>query len=263
MKINKITKSDLTKVNLRWLFGCQICWNYEKMQGQGYLFSMLPVLRKLYSGEKLKEMMRYHNQFYNTSPHLGGLILGADIAIEEKEGFESKEAVAGLKAGLMGSFGGVGDSIFILVTTILGSIAAYMAINGNALGVCIWFVVNLFIIAVRWKFIYLAYDKGTTLFSGMSTKLDAMTDAATILGVTVIGALVPTVVKTNLLYSYQEGELTVSIQGMLDQIMPAIIPVAIVATIFSLLGKKGFTSTRIIVGIMFLSVVAYNFGILG
>lgn len=264
MKINqKIDRKDLTKVNLRWLLCSQICWNYEKMQGQGYLFSMLPILKKLYKDEELKEMMRYHNQFYNTSPHLGGLILGADIAMEEKEGYQSKEAVAGIKAGLMGSFGGVGDSLFILVTTILGSIAAYMAINGNPVGVIIWIVTNLIIIAIRWKFLYLAYDKGVNLFSGVTDKLDAMTDAATILGVTVIGALIPTVVKARLLYSYKEGEIVLSIQDMLDQIMPALLPVSIVFIIYCLLGKKGFTSTRIIVGIILISILLFKFSVLG
>ncbi len=54
------------------------------MQGQGYLFSMLPILKKLYKGQEMKEMMENHNQFYNTNPYLGALILGANIAIEEK-----------------------------------------------------------------------------------------------------------------------------------------------------------------------------------
>ncbi|MDK2818125.1 MAG: PTS system mannose/fructose/sorbose family transporter subunit IID [Spirochaetota bacterium] len=264
MKTNKIiTKQDLTKVNVRWLFGSQICWNYEKMQAQGYLFSMIPILTKLYKGENLKEMLRYHNQFYNTSPHLGGLILGADIAMEEKEGYQAKEAVAAIKAGLMGSFGGIGDSLFILVTTILGSIAAYMGINGNPFGIILWTVVNLGIIGLRWGFIYMAYEKGTTLFSGMSKKLDALTDAATILGVTVIGALVPTVVRTKLLYVYKEQDVEIVLQSILDQIMPSIVPVAIVATIYVLLGKKGITSTKIIIGVIVLSIVAFKFNILG
>ncbi len=263
MKINiKLTKKDLNRVNLRWLLGSQICWNYEKMQGQGYLFAMLPILLKLYKGQELKEMMRYHNQFYNTSPYLGGLVLGADLAMEETEGYKSRDAVSGIKTGLMGSLGGVGDSLFVLVTTILGSIASYMAINGRVLGVIIWLIVNLLIIVGRWKLLNLSYEKGTSLFQGISTKLDAMTDAATILGITVIGALVPTVVRVNLAYTYNEGDVVISMQSIIDELMPSLLPVGIVAFIYVLLGKK-ITSTRIIIGIVLLSVLAFKFNILG
>ncbi len=260
---DKITKSDLKKVSLRWLLCSQICWNYEKMQGQGYLFSMLPILKKLYKGQEMKEMMENHNQFYNTNPYLGALILGANIAIEEKEGLESKDVVTGIKTGLMGSFGGVGDSFFILITTILGALSSYMAINGNYLGVILWILVNFIIITFRLKSIYLAYDKGVDLFSKMSDKLDALTNATTILGITVIGALIPTVVKVNLLFAYQKGDVFLSMQEILDYIMPALLPVSIVYLIYTLLGKKRVNSTKIIVVIILISILLYKLKILG
>lgn len=263
MKTNIITKKDLTRVNVRWLFCSQICWNYEKMQAQGYLYSMLPVLQKFYKGEELKEMMRYHNQFYNTSPHLGPLILGADIAMEEKEGYQAKDAVAGIKAGLMGSFGGIGDSLFILITTIFGAIAAYMAVQGNIIGVLIWLLVNIVQIIIRLLFIYPAYKNGTNLFVGMSKQLTALTDAATILGITMIGALIPTVVKTNVLYTFKTGEVVVSLQDVLNQIMPALLPAIIVGIIYSLFGNKKVRSTIVILGVIACSIIAYALNILG
>lgn len=49
-------------------------------------------------------MMKMQNQFFNTSNFFNTIISGIDMAIEEKEGINSLETVAGIKAGLMGPF---------------------------------------------------------------------------------------------------------------------------------------------------------------
>src|SRR5699024_11739544 len=112
MKTNKISDKDLKKVSSRWILGSQITWNYEKMMAPGYHYSILPILRKLYSEDDLKTMMKNHMQFFNTTPHMGGFILGMDIAMEEEEGIKGADAVQGLKTGLMGPFAGIGDTLF-------------------------------------------------------------------------------------------------------------------------------------------------------
>ena len=99
------------------------------MMSTGYIYTMLPFLEKKYrdNKEQLKEMLETHNQFFNCNPMMGHFIVGMDLAIEEQEGFESKEVITGIKTGLMGPFAGVGDTIFgVLLPTVLGSIAAYM-----------------------------------------------------------------------------------------------------------------------------------------
>ncbi len=48
----KITEKDLRSVYRRWLLAGQAGWNYERMQGLGYCFAMMPVLRKLYKNEE-------------------------------------------------------------------------------------------------------------------------------------------------------------------------------------------------------------------
>ena len=50
MKTNqeKITDKDIKRVSKRWIMTSQITWNYERMMGIGYLYAILPVLRKLY-----------------------------------------------------------------------------------------------------------------------------------------------------------------------------------------------------------------------
>lgn len=259
-----VSKKDLRKANIRWLLGSQICWNYEKMMAPGYIYTMLPLLRKWYKGEKLKEMMRTHMQFFNTNPMVGGVILGMDMAIEEKEGSKGKDAVVGLKTGLMGSFAGVGDTLFgVIIPTIFGSIAAYMALDGNPIGVILWILVNLGVIALRLSFLPLAYKEGSNLVTKYSDRLNALTDSAILLGLTVIGALIPTVVKANIPFVYSRGDVELVMQDMLNQIMPALIPLSVVALVYYLLGLKKMTSSKAILLVMLLSIVLYNLNILG
>ena len=142
----KLTKEDFTQINKRSLFTYQLGWNYERMQGSGYLYIILPQLRKMYGDgtPELKEMMKLHTQFFNTSNFFHTIITGIDLALEETDGVESKDAVNGIKTGLMGPFAPIGDSIFgSLVPAIMGSIAATLAIQGQPWGVLLWVAVTV------------------------------------------------------------------------------------------------------------------------
>ena len=267
MKINetKLTKKDISSVSRRWIMGSQITWNYEKQMAIGYLWAMLPIIRKLYKDPKeQQEMLKTHVQFFNTTPHMGGFICGIDAATEEHEGYKAKETVKGLKTGLMGPFAGVGDTLFgVLFPTIFGSIAAYMGQEGNIAGAIIWLIVNIAILCLRYFTAGIGYREGSKIITSAKDKLDALTAAATLLGITVVGALVSTVVSANVTASFTSGEVTVNGQEILDQIMPCMVPVIVVAFIYWLLGRKKMTSTKAIILVMVLSIVLYALRILG
>lgn len=267
MKTNetKLTKKDISSVSRRWIMGSQITWNYEKQMAVGYLWAMLPIIRKLYKEPKeQKEMLRTHVQFFNTTPHMGGFILGIDAATEEHEGYKAKETVKGLKTGLMGPFAGVGDTLFgVLFPTIFGSIAAYMGQEGNIVGAIIWLLVNIAILCFRYFTVGIGYREGSKIITSAKDKLDALTAAATLLGVTVVGALISTVVSANVTATFTIGEISVNGQEILDQIMPRLVPVLVVAFLYWLLGRKKMSSTKAILLVMVLSVVLYALGILG
>lgn len=91
-------------------------------------------------------------------------------------------------------------------------------------------------------------------------KLNAITAAATLLGVTVVGALIASVVRVNVAASFVSGEVTVAGQDVLDQIMPKLLPVLLVAGVYSLLGKKNMTSTKAILFVMLLAIVLHAIG---
>ncbi|MHC5879403.1 PTS system mannose/fructose/sorbose family transporter subunit IID, partial [Streptococcus pyogenes] len=77
--------------------------------------------------------------FFNTSPFFHTIIAGFDLALEEKEGVASADAVTGIKTGLMGPFAPLGDTIFgSLVPAIMGTVAATMATQGQPWGIFLW-----------------------------------------------------------------------------------------------------------------------------
>ena len=124
----KLTKADFQQINRRNLVGFQAGWNYERMQHSGYLWIILPQLRKIYGDdtEALKTACRTQcSPFFNTSNFLNTIITGIDLAIEETDGLEGMDTVASLKTGLMGPLASIGDSIFgSLLPTIFGALAS-------------------------------------------------------------------------------------------------------------------------------------------
>ncbi len=261
----KLTKEDFKQINRRSFFTFQLGWNYERMQGSGYLYTILPQLRKLYgdNSPELKEMMKTHTQFFNTSNFFNTIVTGIDLAIEEKEGIDGKDTVSGLKAGLMGPFAAIGDSIFAaLIPTIFGALAANMAINGNPTGIFIWIIAQIAVMIFRWKQLEFAYREGISLVTTMQHRLTALTDAATLLGVFMVGALVATMINVKLSWAPSIGDVTLNMQNNLDMILPRLLPAGIVAAIYWMLGKKNMTSTKAIFIVLVVCVALSALGVI-
>ena len=255
----KLTKADLRQINIRNLVGFQAGWNYERMQHSGYLWIILPQLRKIYGDntEALKTACRTQcSPFFNTSNFLNTIITGIDLAIEETEGVDGLETVASLKTGLMGPLASIGDSIFgSLLPTIFGALAANMAQAGNPLGIFIWIASCVVVDWFRCKQTYIAYDQGMKLVTTMSDQLNAITDAATVMGVFMVGALVSTNVGIVITAPIDLGGVTVDLQHIANVICPKLVPAALVGFVYWLLGKKGMTSTKAIFIVLILGIV--------
>lgn len=264
MKSNyKLTKEDFRQINKRSLFTFQLGWNYERMQASGYLYMILPQLRKMYGDNtpELKEMMKMHTQFFNTSNFFHTIIAGIDLALEENEGIASKDAVNGVKTGLMGPFAPMGDSIFgSLIPAIMGSIAASMAKVGNPLGIFMWVAVAIVYDIFRWKQLEYAYKEGTALVNNMRDRLTLLIDSASVLGVFMLGALIATMINFDVSYAPKIGEKTIAIQELINQIFPRLVPALFTGWVFWALGRKGMTSTKVILIIIVLALGLSGFG---
>lgn len=261
----KLTDKDFRQINIRSLFLFQMGWNYERMQGTGYLYTILPQLRKIYGDDtpELQEMMKIHTQFFNTSNFFNTIITGIDLAMEEKEQYAAKDSVKGVKLGLMGPFAAVGDAIFgSLVPTIFGAIAANMAQDGNPFGALLWFIAMIVIAVFRWKQLKFAYKEGIALVTTMQHRLESLTNAATLLGVFMVGALVATMIKVQFAWQPKIGDLTINVQDNVNMILPKLLPLLIVFGIYWLLGRKNMNSTRAIFLVIIVAIVLSALGVI-
>ena len=259
----KLTKEDFKQINKRSLFTFQLGWNYERMQGSGYLYMLLPQLRNMYGDgtPELKEMMKVHTQFFNTSPFFHTIIAGFDLAMEEKDGVGSKDAVNGIKTGLMGPFAPLGDTIFgSLVHAIMGSIAATMAIAGQPWGIFLWIAVAVVYDIFRWKQLEFAYKEGVNLINNMQSTLTALIDAAAVLGIFMVGALIASMIGVEVSWAPHIGKKAIDIQDMLNLIFPRLVPAIITGVIYWLLGRKGMNSTKAILLIILAAIAFSAFG---
>ena len=94
----------------------------------------------------------------------------------------------------------------------------------------------------------------------MQSTLTALIDAASVLGVFMMGALVATMINFEISYKWAIGEKMIDFQDILNSIFPRLLPAIFTAFIFWLLGKKGMTSTKAIGIIIVLALALSAFG---
>lgn len=260
----QVTKADLRKTADRYNFMACNIFNYESQMGPAVAWAMAPVLRKIYKNdEEYKAALNNHFSYFNSTTVMSSMILGATLAAEEKDGIAAKETVSSLKTSLMGPFAGVGDTlVWVLWPTIMGSIAGYMAQQGNPLGAIIWLICNIIFWFVKRKMFAVGYTSGTKLITNLGQRLSTFTEAASIMGLSVVGALIATSVKVSTALQFQIGEVALNLQtDVLDKIMPSLLPVLLTALVYKLLGNKKWIPTKLILLIIAISLVGSFFGI--
>lgn len=137
-----------------------------------------------------------------------------------------------------------------------------MAIDGSPVGVLICLAVGLAMLLVRRKMWDIGYKEGVRFVTQNQAVLNNLTDAASVLGLMVVGALIASMVKANIPLTFTVGEATKSLQDTLNSIMPNLVPLLVTAGTYWALGKKKMTSTKMVWLIIIFSIIAYALGIL-
>ena len=104
---------------------------------------------------------------------------------------------------------------------------------------------------------------GTKLITNLGKSLTTFTEAASIMGLSVVGALIASSVKMTTALNFKVGEVSLALQtDILDRIMPSLLPVLLTALVYKLLGNKKWTATKLILLIIVIALVCSFFGIL-
>lgn len=260
----KLTKKDITMLGLRSSF-LQASFNYERMQAGGWLLAQLPALEKIYADDKegLSLAMTDNLEFINTHPNLVGFLMGLLISLEENG--EDRSLIKGLKLALFGPIAGIGDAIFwFTFLPIIAGISCSFASQGLIIGPIIFVGAYLTIWILRIVWTHVGYRLGTKSFEMLQENSDIIANSATILGITVIGALIASYVNINLLPVISvAGGIEVSIQeAFLDTIFPKLLPLGYTLLMFYLLKKKQVSPVILIIGTIVLAIVCSFIGLL-
>lgn len=263
-----LTSSDLNKMAFNSLF-LQASFNYERMQACGWAWSILPGLQKVYKGnpEKMKDALRRHMEFFNVHPFLVTPIMGIVIAMEEKN--EDPELIRAVKVATMGPLGGIGDAIFwFTLLPIAASLGAGFGLDGNPLGPIIFLVMfNVVHLWIRFGFMHYFYNFGLGAFESLKSITAHFQKAASIIGVTVVGALIASFVRLSVALKFNVGSganlKEVNVQtDIVDAVMPNLLPLCFTLGIYYLIAKKNWSPTRVIFGIIIFGVAMSFLGIL-
>ncbi|MDR2899318.1 MAG: PTS system mannose/fructose/sorbose family transporter subunit IID [Clostridiales bacterium] len=266
----KLSPETIRKAAWRHAWTLQWCWNYERMQASGVAYTMVPVMKELYTdNDEICENLERHMQFYNSHPGTSAAVIGAAVALEQDYQPEMADSI---KIALMGPMASLGDTIQgVLIQPMAYTIAAGLASEGSFMALPVVIIPLLLLFLARWPLFSWGYNRSVNIIqdvSGASTFND-LRDAASILGITVIGGFVPSMINTkfrDIPYGTivnDAGEVVpnlINVQGALDSFLPRLLPIALVAFCYWLLKSKKQKPINVI---LILAVVAFVLGAAG
>ncbi len=265
----KLTKKDYVKTSLRAFF-LQNGFNYSNYQGLGYASLMYPALKKHYGGEtdEFFQAMEDNCEFYNTNPHFLPFITSLHLVMLENG--MSYQEIRGIKMALMGPLSGIGDSLSqFCLAPLFSTIAASLAGQGMMAGPILFFVaMNGILLTIKLVTGLYGYKLGTSVIDKLSEQMGTISTVANMIGVTVISGLAATFVKINVPFTFSaaegvEGAKIVTIQGMLDNIAPALLPMLYTLLVYYLIKNKKWTTYKLVILTVVIGIVGYWLGILG
>ena len=258
-----LDKKTLNKMVWRSL-NLQASFNYERMQAAGWLWAILPGLEKIHTNkEDLSASMTHNLEFFNTHPFLVTFVMGIVLSLEQQKA--DIDTIRSVRVAAMGPLGGIGDAIFwFALYPIVAGITATMAIDGNMIGVILYFVLIFgFQMVLRFFLMNWSYKLGTSAIGILTKNAKEFTRAASMLGVFIVGALTCNYSNVSLGMVIQNGESTIDLQVMLNQILPAALSLAVTMLCYWLIKKKNWSATKCILLLLVIGVVGCVFGIFG
>ena len=256
-----IDKDTLNRIAWRSTM-LQASFNYERMQAAGWEWMILPGLEKIHTNkEDLATSMGHNLEFVNTHPFLVTLVAGIVLSLEQSKA--DINTIRAVKVACAGPLGGIGDALFwFTLVPITAGITANIAINGSLIGPILYFVI-LFgsQMALRIWLMHWSYNLGTAAVATLTAHATEFTHAASMLGVFVVGALTCNYGATSLGMIIPNGEASIDVQGLLNGILPALIPLLLTLLCYYLIKKKGWTATKCIGLLLILGIVGCMLGI--
>jgi len=149
---------------LRLLF-LQASWNFERLQGIGFFYALLPGLRNLYSKDDLASVSRRYVGYFNTHVYLAPLVAGAVLKLEEEKATGQGDpdfSIEEFKEMVAAPYAAIGDALFWGgLRPLAAGLALFFAVKGIIWAPLIFLVIyNVVPIWFRTAFYIRGYRQG-------------------------------------------------------------------------------------------------------
>ncbi|SCI71442.1 PTS system mannose-specific EIID component [uncultured Clostridium sp.] len=233
-----LDKKTLNQMAWRSMF-LQASFNYERMQAGGWLYSILPGLKKIHKNKQdLSTSMKHNLEFFNCHPFLITFVMGIVLSLEQKKA--DVQTIRSLRVAAMGPLGGIGDAIFwFTLLPIAAGVGANLALEGSIAGPIIFLLMfNIVHLGLRFWLMHWSYKTGVEGITKITKNAKEFTRAATILGMIVVGALIASYVSIDIVTEIPIGETSLKVQEILDGIMPKLLPLGLTFGMYGLVKKN-------------------------
>ncbi|MEC6796507.1 PTS N-acetylgalactosamine transporter subunit IID [Photobacterium sp. S4TG1] len=258
----ELTSADINRIAWRSML-LQASFNYERMQASGWLYGLLPGLSKIHTNKAdLAKSMKGHMGFFNTHPFLVTFVMGIILAMERSK--QNVNSIQSTKIAVGAPMGGIGDAMFWLtLLPICAGIGADLALQGSIMGAVVFLLLfNSVHFGLRFGLAHYAYKMGVAAIPMIKANTKKVGHAASIVGMTVIGALVATYVRLSTTAEIEAGDAVVKLQAdVLDKLMPAFLPLLYTLLMYALV-KRGWSPLKLIGVTVVISIAGRFSGIL-
>ncbi len=278
----KISEKTLKKSFLNWFFWNGCSQQAESMLGMAFGQSMAPVIEELYdTKEERSEALKRHITLYNSESQVGSIVNGIVCGLEEANANKActPELISSVKVALIGPTSAIGDSLWVatiipILLTIALSISQASA-NISWIGSLLYMIVYpLGTFLISWYLFKLGYKSG---LEGMQTfmadgTLNKLTDAMTVLGLIVVGALTASFVNMSLpiqivrdIYDATTNtvipnQVIFNADNMINSIFPKLLPLSLTLAVYYLYSKKKWSPLKLMGLILALAAVLTALG---
>jgi mannose/fructose/N-acetylgalactosamine-specific phosphotransferase system component IID len=240
-----------------------------KRQGQGYCFSMIPIINQLYKNDekgRIDALCRAQ-EFINTHFCSLGFILGLNYALEKEKvekGTIGGDVIRNVRATLMGPLAGIGDSIFFTtIRVIAAGIAISFSNQGSILGMLLFILIygGSFML-LKYPLVKQGYLLGTNFLEDLFQKgiIKSITKGANILGLIMVGCMSASLIIVSTKLTFDINGAKTQLQTLFDGIMPGLLPLLTLLAVWFFLKKK-ISIVKITFGILFFCIIMAFLGI--
>lgn len=267
-KTSEVMTPDMYRSMFWRQFTSQCSQSYDKMMAMGFMYTIEKPLRKIYpNDEDYYAALERHTEFFNITPHVLPFVAGLTVSMEEEAARDKNfdtSSINAMKVGLMGPLSGIGDSFYWgTFRVVAAGIGVGIAATGNPLGPIVYALLYSAVnVITRLILPRIGYNLGTSFLqqSQENHLMDRLTQAAGILGMTVIGAMIASQVALSTSLVFNVGGSEIVVQDLFDAIFPGILSLA--ATFICVaLYKRGVKTIYIIIGIFAVCILGTFLGV--